>query len=143
MSHSARFGSYSLMELEMNKLISVQLVQSNGTQSSYQMELEGLKRCREDLKEFTVKALITDRHTIVLSIILPRKCINFHTVVFRAGYFEQHCTIMKMLVTQKLSPRQEKISTILCSPSPKRVVTQSRKYWWIQLIVMWMIASKT
>uniref|UniRef100_A0A3Q2Q7U9 Uncharacterized protein n=1 Tax=Fundulus heteroclitus TaxID=8078 RepID=A0A3Q2Q7U9_FUNHE len=62
MGHSAKFGSYSLLELEKNKIISVQLVQSNEVQGSYHMELEGLKRCREAVDGFEIKAVVTDRH---------------------------------------------------------------------------------
>ncbi|CAL9690969.1 unnamed protein product [Knipowitschia caucasica] len=62
MGHSAKFGSYSLMDLGSNKLLSVQLIQSNETNGSYHMELEGLKRCRNDVEGLSIKALVTDRH---------------------------------------------------------------------------------
>ncbi|XP_070547983.1 uncharacterized protein [Ptychodera flava] len=65
MGHSAKYGSYNLMELNVNKVLIVQLVQSNEVGSSYGMELEGLKRCRQELeayKDVEVKAIITDRH---------------------------------------------------------------------------------
>uniref|UniRef100_A0AAV2JI66 Mutator-like transposase domain-containing protein n=1 Tax=Knipowitschia caucasica TaxID=637954 RepID=A0AAV2JI66_KNICA len=62
MGHSAKFGCYSLIDIESNKLLTVNLVQSNETKGSYHMELEGLKRCRRDLDGFQIKALVTDRH---------------------------------------------------------------------------------
>jgi hypothetical protein len=41
--HSAKYGSYSTVELRINKLIDVQLVQSNEAGGSYHMELAGLE----------------------------------------------------------------------------------------------------
>jgi hypothetical protein len=41
--HSAKFGSYTMVDLHTNKVIDVQLVQSNEVKSSYHMELEGFK----------------------------------------------------------------------------------------------------
>lgn len=40
--HSAKYGSYSVLELRLNKVIDIQLVQSNEVGGSYHMELEGL-----------------------------------------------------------------------------------------------------
>ncbi|XP_057709542.1 uncharacterized protein LOC130927604 [Corythoichthys intestinalis] len=62
MGHCAKYGSYNLMELDLNKVLTVHLVQSNETGGSYGMELEGLKRCRQELEGFNVKVVITDRH---------------------------------------------------------------------------------
>lgn len=42
--YSAKYCSYSLMDLESNKIIDVQLVQSNEVKGSTHMELLGLKR---------------------------------------------------------------------------------------------------
>lgn len=42
--HSAKYGSYSIVDLHTNQVVHVQLVQSNEVKSSYHMELEGLKR---------------------------------------------------------------------------------------------------
>ncbi|XP_014674792.1 PREDICTED: uncharacterized protein LOC106814924 [Priapulus caudatus] len=62
MGHSAKFGSYCLLEVGTNKILSLQLVQSNETKGSYHMELEGLKRCRQELSAFNTTAFISDRH---------------------------------------------------------------------------------
>ena len=37
-------------------------MQSNETNGSYGMELEGLKRCKKELEGYAIKALVTDRH---------------------------------------------------------------------------------
>ncbi|ELU04929.1 hypothetical protein CAPTEDRAFT_219761 [Capitella teleta] len=69
--HCAKFGSYSLMELQSGKIIDVQLVQSNEVGGSYHMELEGLKRCWKTLTKnrVKVKTLVTDRHVQIRSYI--------------------------------------------------------------------------
>ncbi|KAK3716243.1 hypothetical protein QZH41_018045 [Actinostola sp. cb2023] len=67
MGHSAKYGSYTLMELEENKIIHIQLVQSNEVNSSCHMELEGLKRslyCLTTMK-MKIKVLVTDRHSMI------------------------------------------------------------------------------
>ncbi|KAK7889099.1 hypothetical protein WMY93_024659 [Mugilogobius chulae] len=42
--HSAKYGSYTIMELESEKILDIQLVQSNEVGGSFYMEKEGLKR---------------------------------------------------------------------------------------------------
>jgi hypothetical protein len=65
--HSAKFGSYTMVDLHTNKVIDVQLVQSNEVKSSYHMELEGLKRSLAFLtsNDISVSRLVTDRHAQV------------------------------------------------------------------------------
>jgi hypothetical protein len=93
--HTAKFGSYSFMNLDTSKVLDVQLVQvilltlfsntnicvngsylnilvflkSNEVPSSYHMELEGLKRClsRMEAEGIDISHLVTDRHTQVKS----------------------------------------------------------------------------
>nr|XP_055059811.1 uncharacterized protein LOC129443335 [Misgurnus anguillicaudatus] len=62
--HSAKFGSYTVMDLKTNTVIDVQLVQSNEVGGSYHMEMEGLKRSLALLKErkVTLDCIVTDRH---------------------------------------------------------------------------------
>ncbi|XP_033127102.1 uncharacterized protein LOC117124881 [Anneissia japonica] len=65
MGHSAKYGSYTLLDLDKNKILAMELVQSNKTGGSYHMELEGLKRCLTVLENGNVKIgiLVTDRHS--------------------------------------------------------------------------------
>ncbi|CAN8005572.1 unnamed protein product, partial [Ixodes pacificus] len=58
---SAKFGTYSVLDLETTKIVHFELVQVGG---SGRMELEGLKRSLSFLeaKGLTVELLITDRH---------------------------------------------------------------------------------
>lgn len=62
--HSAKYGSYSLMDVEQNKILDSQLVQSNEVKNSAAMEKEGLERSLKYLTEegLSVNTLITDRH---------------------------------------------------------------------------------
>ncbi|XP_052280835.1 uncharacterized protein LOC127878348 [Dreissena polymorpha] len=65
--HTAKFGSYTLMDLETNHVLDVQLVQSNEVKNSNAMELEGLKRGLRNLatNHMKVTDLTTDRHVKV------------------------------------------------------------------------------
>ncbi|XP_076125856.1 uncharacterized protein LOC143105675 [Alosa pseudoharengus] len=62
--HSAKFGSYTVMDLKTNTVIDVQLVQSNEVGGSYHMEKEGLKRSLALLngRKVTLDCIVTDRH---------------------------------------------------------------------------------
>ena len=55
MGHSAKYGSYTAVDLERNKILNVELVQSNKVKSSYHMELEGLQRMIQVFDRFQGK----------------------------------------------------------------------------------------
>lgn len=42
--HCAKYGSYTMMSLDDNRVVDIQLVQSNEVGASSRMELEGFKR---------------------------------------------------------------------------------------------------
>ncbi|XP_069133572.1 uncharacterized protein [Argopecten irradians] len=62
--HSAKYGSYTVMDLDCGKVIDVQLVQSNEVKSSCHMEKEGLVRAIHKLHQehVVVDTIVTDRH---------------------------------------------------------------------------------
>ncbi|KAG1936444.1 hypothetical protein F2P79_018498 [Pimephales promelas] len=62
--HSAKYGAYTLMDLESNIILDIQLVQRNEVAGSDHMEKEGLKRGLEHLEAHGVKleCIVTDRH---------------------------------------------------------------------------------
>ena len=66
--HSAKYGSYTVMEMRLQKIIMVELVQCNEVGGSYHMEKEGLSRALINLANegFTVEQLITDRHPQII-----------------------------------------------------------------------------
>lgn len=53
-----------VLDLELGQILDVQLIQSNEVKSSYWMEMEGLLRCLQKLKEegVVISDLVTDRH---------------------------------------------------------------------------------
>nr|XP_034334865.1 uncharacterized protein LOC117692019 [Crassostrea gigas] len=64
--YSAKYGTYTIMDLERNKILDFQLVQSNEVKGSSHMELAGLKRAMGFLKDHVnIKTLVTDRHSMV------------------------------------------------------------------------------
>ncbi|XP_033103584.1 uncharacterized protein LOC117106294 [Anneissia japonica] len=65
--HCAKYGSYTLMDLNRNKVIDIQLVQKNVVGGSYHMELEGLKLgvAAIGMEQLKIQALVTDRHAQV------------------------------------------------------------------------------
>ncbi|XP_062393824.1 uncharacterized protein LOC134082194 isoform X2 [Sardina pilchardus] len=80
--HSAKFGSYSLMNLESNTIMDIQLVQSNEVGGSYHMEKEGLKRCLDhlELNGLKVEYIVTDRHPQIQKFLRERSLTQFYDV---------------------------------------------------------------
>ncbi|XP_010793701.1 uncharacterized protein isoform X1 [Notothenia coriiceps] len=74
--HCAKYGTYSLIEDRINKVLDLQLVQSSEVPSSTWCELEGLKRSIDFLKEqhMQVSALITDRNRQVAKWVREELC---------------------------------------------------------------------
>ncbi|XP_069102906.1 uncharacterized protein [Argopecten irradians] len=63
--HSAKYGSYSIMDLEDGRILDLQLVQSNEVKSSCHMEKEGLARSiafLQDHHHLEIDTIVTDRH---------------------------------------------------------------------------------
>ncbi|XP_040068383.1 uncharacterized protein LOC115314916 [Ixodes scapularis] len=67
--HSAKYGTYTVVDVSTKKVLHVETVQSNETKGSWAMELEGLKRtlliC--EANGLTVGGIITDRHSMIKS----------------------------------------------------------------------------
>ncbi|XP_041939471.1 uncharacterized protein LOC121700526 isoform X1 [Alosa sapidissima] len=80
--HSAKFGSYTLMNLESNTIMDIQLVQSNEVDGSYHMEKEGLKRCLDHLESYGLKVdyIVTDRHPQIQKFLRERSVTQFYDV---------------------------------------------------------------
>ncbi|XP_071965513.1 uncharacterized protein [Antedon mediterranea] len=64
MGHSAKYGSYTSVDLTENKILNVELVQSSDVKSSYHMELKGLQKTLDVFKDFKVNisTIVSDRH---------------------------------------------------------------------------------
>lgn len=65
--HSAKYGTYSVVDTASSKVLDFSLVQVTEVNNSNAMELEGLKRCLDHLQEeeVLVAKLATDRHVQV------------------------------------------------------------------------------
>uniref|UniRef100_A0A1A7YS46 Zgc:123060 n=1 Tax=Iconisemion striatum TaxID=60296 RepID=A0A1A7YS46_9TELE len=80
--HSAKYGSYSLMNLENNNIIDIQLVQSNEVGGSHNMEKEGLTRSLQLLesKGVAVDYIVTDHHPQIHSFLQEKKITHYYDV---------------------------------------------------------------
>ncbi|XP_039678178.1 uncharacterized protein LOC120572797 isoform X4 [Perca fluviatilis] len=80
--HSAKYGSYTLMHLDSNRIINLYLVQSNEVGGSYHMEKEGLKRCLDllDSNGLVVDYIVTDRHPQIQKYLRERSITHFYDV---------------------------------------------------------------
>nr|XP_055024872.1 uncharacterized protein LOC129414783 isoform X2 [Misgurnus anguillicaudatus] len=80
--HSAKYGSYSLMNLENNNIIDIQLVQSNEVGGSHNMEKEGLQRSLSLLesKGVAIEYIVTDRHPQIQKFLRERSTQHFYDV---------------------------------------------------------------
>ncbi|XP_068077615.2 uncharacterized protein isoform X2 [Danio rerio] len=90
--HSAKFGSYTVMDMQSNTIVDLQLVQSNEVGGSYHMEKEGLKRCLDLLENngLEVDYIVTDRHPQIQKYLRERKITQFYDVWhFEKGLFKK------------------------------------------------------
>ncbi|XP_077092453.1 uncharacterized protein LOC143744676 [Siphateles boraxobius] len=80
--HSAKFGSYTLMDMENNSIVDLQLIQSNEVGGSYHMEKEGLKRCLDKLESsgLVVDYIVTDRHPQIKKYLRERNITQYYDV---------------------------------------------------------------
>ncbi|TDH00595.1 hypothetical protein EPR50_G00190160 [Perca flavescens] len=81
--HPANYGSYTVMHLESNTILDLQLVQSNEVHGSYHMEKEGLKRCLDLLESngLVVDYIVTDRHPQIQKFLRERNIAQFYDVL--------------------------------------------------------------
>ncbi|KAF1380178.1 hypothetical protein PFLUV_G00184070 [Perca fluviatilis] len=110
--HSAKYGSYTLMHLDSNRIIDLQLVQSNEVGGSYHMEKEGIKRCLDllDSNGLVVDYIVTDRHPQIQKYLRERSITHFYDV----WHFEKGSMVLykveKILVNKRVVKDVEKLS---------------------------------
>ena len=69
--HNAKYGSYSLMDADptsgKKKIVAMNVVQVSEVKNSNHMEIEGLRRCLDDIKigKLKLSVLATDRHLMI------------------------------------------------------------------------------
>ncbi|XP_077498744.1 uncharacterized protein LOC144109837 [Amblyomma americanum] len=77
---SAKYGTYTLMDVERHKVLHFEIVQSNDDGGSCRMELEGLKQGLAFLQSDSIKVavLVTDRHTQITCFLRNNKAAITH-----------------------------------------------------------------
>ncbi|KAM8755816.1 uncharacterized protein AB9X84_009227 [Acanthopagrus schlegelii] len=95
--HSAKFGSYTTMDLNSNTVVDIELVQSNEVGGSQHMEKEGLRRSLALLegRGINLDCVVTDRHPQIQKFLGERNITHYYDV----------CQIAK-----EISKKMEKIS---------------------------------
>ncbi|XP_052458985.1 uncharacterized protein LOC128017581 isoform X2 [Carassius gibelio] len=80
--HSAKYGSYTLLHPDSNKILDIQLIQSNEVGGSAHMEKEGLRRGLDHLEsnQLQVDYIVTDRHTKVQKYLREREIQQYYDV---------------------------------------------------------------
>ncbi|KAL3854320.1 hypothetical protein ACJMK2_013594, partial [Sinanodonta woodiana] len=80
--YSAMFGAYSVLEVNLGKVLDIELAQSNEVNSSYHMEKEGLARAISKLQSHGVEVgtIITDRHKKLEHIAREKQYEDWHSV---------------------------------------------------------------
>ncbi|XP_034722579.1 uncharacterized protein LOC117941677 isoform X1 [Etheostoma cragini] len=80
--HSAKYGSYTMMDVQTTEIADIQLVQSNEVGGSSNMEKEGLMRSLDLLHGSGVKldCIITDRHPQIRKFLRERKISHYYDV---------------------------------------------------------------
>ncbi|KAM7298679.1 uncharacterized protein ISCGN_019255 [Ixodes scapularis] len=104
---SALYGTYSLLETTVNRIIHLELVKSTEVKSSCHMELEGLDRsltyfAKEDL---TVEVIVTDRHMQVSAYMKREHPLIQH----RFDLWHVSKGIKKKIVALAKSPRHKSL----------------------------------
>ncbi|XP_057201463.1 uncharacterized protein LOC130561273 isoform X2 [Triplophysa rosa] len=103
--HSAKFGSYTVMELQTSTIVDIQLVQSNEVGGSYHMEKEGLKRSLEllEARGVTLDCIVTDRHPQIQKFLTEKNVTQFYDVWhIEKGISKQLDKIAKLKGCEKL-----------------------------------------
>ncbi|XP_077485845.1 uncharacterized protein LOC144096892 [Amblyomma americanum] len=77
---SAKYGTYTLMDVERHKVLYFEVVRSNDAGGSCRMELEGLKQGLAFLESESIKVavLVTDRHTQIKCFLRNNKAAITH-----------------------------------------------------------------
>ena len=67
--HSAKYGTYTMINQLSDKIVDFQIVQVNEVTSSNAMERERFKRCMENIHDIwaNIKVVATDRHVSIQS----------------------------------------------------------------------------
>ncbi|XP_056449822.1 uncharacterized protein LOC130385362 isoform X1 [Gadus chalcogrammus] len=111
--HSAKYGSYTMMDLHTKTIVDIQLVQSNEVGGSTHMEKEGLKRSLALLESRGVHldCIVTDRHPQVQKFLRERNMTHYYDVWhFAKGISKKLLAISKQKDGEKLKKWMKSIN---------------------------------
>ncbi|KAM4580131.1 uncharacterized protein PAE49_005126 [Odontesthes bonariensis] len=111
--HSAKYGSYTMMDLQTNTVVDIQLVQSNEVGGSCYMEKEGLTRSLALLESCDVKldCIVTNRHPQVQKFLRERNITQYYDVWhFAKGISKKLEVLCKMKDCEKLNKWMKSIN---------------------------------
>ncbi|XP_071959878.1 uncharacterized protein [Antedon mediterranea] len=76
---TAKFGTYTTIDTDTQKVIHVEVVQKDECPNSPAMELEGLKRTLSVLQGYgvTIKRLVSDRHSSIAAFLKSTTIIHY------------------------------------------------------------------
>ncbi|XP_063046055.1 uncharacterized protein LOC134440057 [Engraulis encrasicolus] len=103
--HSAKYGSYTMMDLRTNTIVDIQLVQSNEVGGSSYMEKEGLIRSLNFLEAcgIDIDCIITDRHPQVQKYLRESNVNHYYDVWhFAKGFSKKLEAISKQRDCEKM-----------------------------------------
>lgn len=80
--HCAKYGSYTIMDLNTNTIVDLQLIQSNEVGGSSYMEKEGPKRSLSLLRarDVNIDCIVTDRHPQIQKFLREESVTQFYDV---------------------------------------------------------------
>ncbi|KAI2664085.1 Chaperone protein DnaJ [Labeo rohita] len=110
--HSAKYGSYSVMDLRTSSITDVQLVQSNEVGGSNNMAKEGLKRSLDLLRGHgvTFDSIVTDRHPQVQKFLREANITQYFDVWHIEKGTPAFCRLEKVLTNKRILKDVEKLS---------------------------------
>ena len=118
--HSAKYGTYTMIDQNSNKIVDFKIVQVTEVTSSNTMEREGFKRCMDSIqgKGAHVKVVATDRHVSIKSDMKKKyPDVNHQFDVWH----------LAKSITKKLTEKAKKKDCSELSPWIKSV---SNHLWW-------------
>ncbi|XP_077508471.1 uncharacterized protein LOC144119805, partial [Amblyomma americanum] len=115
---SAKFGTYTLLDVEQNKILHFEVVQSNETSGSCQMERRGLELALTYLESHGIKfeGMVTDRHSQIKSFFEKERSDTKHEFdVWHVakGVYRKLQTAAKKAGQEELEPRNQSINNHL------------------------------
>ena len=118
--HNAKYGTYTMIDQDSDKIVEFQIVQVSEVTSSNAMEREGFKRCMENIQNrgAQVKVVATDRHISIKSDMKK----NFPDVEHQFDVWH-----LAKSITKKLTEKAKKKDCNELSPWIKSV---SNHLWW-------------